>query len=150
MAFLKLSDVYATLHGMLRNDPEIRKLMGFDDTTTMVEMAKRIQKRRVPVEVIEESQLPMVTFYKLPGHREPTNYLSYVTMFDFDIYTENDVEVALDIADRISELLNEQYLPMCKGSSLKCRYVTSAEDKSGAKDVYKYYVEIALNLIMEG
>lgn len=150
MAFTRLSDVYATIHKWLREDPEIRRLMGFDDTTTMVEMAKRIQKRRIVSTDVDPSLFPLISFYKLPGFREPKNHLSYVTIFDFDVYTQNDVETAIEIADRISELMDNEFLPLEKGSSLRSSYVTSAEDTTQLKDVYKYYTQISINLVLEG
>jgi hypothetical protein len=149
MSFLYISDVYASIHKVLREDEVIRQLMGFDDTTTDVEMALRIQKRRFPVELVENN-LPLITFYKLPGQREFRNHLAYVTAFDFDIYTKDDVELAIDIADRINYLFDGKFLPLPKGSSFKGQYITSAEDNTDLENTYKYFTQIEFTFGIEG
>lgn len=150
----RMSDVYATIHSVIATDPEIRRLMGFQDGLSeedeLVQRASKVLKRQLSTELLEEQTLPLITFYKLPGGREFDNYLSYLTPFDFDIYTNNDVELAIDIADRINELFDDKYLPLAKGSSLRNTYVTSGEDKTELKDVYKYYTQIIFNLSLEG
>lgn len=147
MAFLYISDVYATIHKALREDPVIRKLMGFDDTTDNVEMAVRIQKRMKPVNVVDN--LPIITFYKLPGQRG-VNHLEYVTVYDFDIYTGDDVELAVDLADRINYLFDNKYLNIPKGSTFKAQYVTSAEDDTDLENTYKYFTQIEFTFGIEG
>ncbi|MEC2266488.1 hypothetical protein [Bacillus subtilis] len=149
MAFLYISDVYACIHKTLREDEVIRKLMGFDESTTSTDMALRIQKRKNPVELVD-GKLPLITFYKLPGQRELTNYLSYVTAFDFDIYTNDDVELAIEIADRINYLFDDKYLPLSKGSSFKGHFVTSAEDETDLENTYKYFTQVEFTFGIEG
>lgn len=148
MGLVKISDVYAALHKILREDEVIAELMGFTADTSALEKAKRIQKRKIPMDVLEGSKLPLISFYKLPGRAE-NNHLSYMTPFDFDVYTNNDAETAINIADRINELLHDQYVPVCSGS-LKSKYVTSAEDATDLKDIYKFYSQILVNLTLEG
>lgn len=151
---LRVSDVYATIHKVLSTDPVIRELMGFqeglEESEELIQRATKIVKRRVSPELLDGDNLPVISFYKLPGGREYDNHLSYITPFDFDIYTNNDVETAVDIADRINELFDDKYLPLAKGSSLRNRYVTSGEDKIDLQDVYKYYTQITFNLSLEG
>lgn len=149
MSFLRISDVYASIHRTLREDEVIRQLMGFDDTTTDVDKALRIQKRMHPVEVVEDN-LPLITFYKMPGQREFGNHLAYVTTFDFDIFTNDDVELAIDIADRINYLFDDKYLNLAKGSSFKSQYVTSAEDRTDLENTYKYFTQVEFTFGIEG
>ena len=148
MGLVKVSDVYAALHQLLREDEIIGELMGFTAKTTALDKAKRIQKRKIPADTLQSAKLPLISFYKLPGRAE-NNHLSYVTPFDFDVYTNNDTETAINIADRINELLHDQYVPVCSGS-LKSKYVTSAEDATDLKDIYKYFTQILVNLTLEG
>lgn len=151
---LKLSDVYATIHRQLSTDTVIRELMGFeeglDKQDDLLQSATKIVKRKIPNDLLKEQTFPLIAFYKLPGGREFDNYLSYLTPFDFDIYTNNDVETAINIADRINELFDDKYLPLAKGSSLRNKYTTSAEDNTELKDVYKFYTQILFNLSLEG
>lgn len=149
MSFLNISDVYACIHKTLREDEVIRQLMGFDENTTPVEMAMRIQKRKKPVELVADN-LPLITFYKLPGQREFGNHLAYVTAFDFDIYTNDDVEKAIDIADRINDLLDDKYLNLSKGSNFKGQFVTSAEDNTDLENTYKYFTQVEFTFGIEG
>lgn len=150
----RMSDVYATIHTVIVKDPEIRRLMGFDEGLSeedeFLQRATKVLKRKMSTELLEGQTMPLITFYKLPGGREHDNFLSYLTPFDFDIYTNNDVELAIDIADRINELFDDKYLPLAKGSSLRNSYTTSGEDKTELKDVYKYYTQIIFNLSLEG
>lgn len=147
-SFLRISDIYACIHKTLRNDAEIRRLMGFNDSTDSVEYATRIQKRAKPVELVEDN-FPLITFYKLPGSRE-VNHLSYVTVFNFDIYTNDDVELAIDIADRIGYLFEDKYLNVPNISSFKGQYVTSAEDTTDLPNTFKYRVQIEFTFGIEG
>lgn len=149
MSFLNISDVYACIHKTLREDAVIRQLMGFNDSTTPVEMAMRIQKRRKPVELVDNN-LPLISFYKLPGQREFGNHLAYVTSFDFDIYTNDDVELAIGIADRINYLFDDKYLRLSKGSSFKGQYLTSAEDVTDLENIYKYFTQVEFTFGIEG
>jgi hypothetical protein len=148
MAFLYISDVYACIHKTLREDKVIRDLMGFTDSTTPLEMATRIQKRSKPVDLVE-GNFPLITFYKLPGVRG-YNHLAYSTAFDFDIYTNDDVELAVQIADRINELFDDKFLNMPRGSSFKGSYLTSAEDNTDLENTYKYYTQVEFTFGIEG
>lgn len=146
MSILSISDVYASIHKRIREDSVIRNLMGFTDDTSPVEEAIRIQKRIKPVELVE-SNLPLISFYSSPGYRD-TNHLAYITSFDFDIYTSNDVETAFAIADRINVLFDDKYLSICRGS-FKANFVTSAEDTSDMVDVFKYFTKIEFTFSIE-
>ncbi|MCP8973166.1 hypothetical protein NMK43_08670 [Bacillus licheniformis] len=150
MSFLNISDVYACIHKTLREDEVIRQLMGFSENTTAIDMALRIQKRKKPIELVD-GNLPMITFYKLPGQREFSNHLAYVTSFDFDIYTDDDVELAIDIADRINYLFDNKYLSyLPKGSSFKGQFVTAAEDESDLQNTYKFFTQVEFTFGIEG
>lgn len=143
-----MSDVYACIHKTLREDEVIRELMGFDENTTEVDMAIRIQKRRQPVDIVTDN-FPMISFYKLPGQRG-YNHLEYVTAFDFDIYTNDDVELAIDISDRINDLFDDRYLNLTKGSSFKGQYITSSEDVTDLDNCYKYYTQVLFTFGIKG
>lgn len=148
MGKLNISDVYAFIHKTLREDPVLQDLMGFTPSTTLEEMAMRIQKRRKPQNLVEEN-LPLISFYKNPGMRGGDNYLEYRTHFDFDIYTQDDVELAIQIADRISELFDDEYVGLKKGSYFKGEYLTSAEDNTDLENIYKYFTQIRYTLVIE-
>ena len=149
MALIKVSDLYYAVHKTIREDEVLRELMGFDENTDMVEMATRIQKRMKPQNLAKEN-LPLITFYKLPGNRGVRNHLEYSTAFDFDVYTNDDVELALDITDRISDLFDDEFLKCYSGTSFKGEYITSSEDNTDLENTYKYFSQILFNLGIEG
>lgn len=140
MALVNISDIYACIHQTLRNDPEIQSMLGLTPSSTLEEMATKIQKRKKPQNLVQDN-LPMISFYKNPGVRGH-NYLEYRFIVDFDIYTQDDVELATNIADRIAELFDEKFLPLSKGSVFRGQYVTSAEDDTDLENTYKYFTQI--------
>ena len=144
MSFIKISDIYACIHKTLREDLEIRSLLGFDETTTRAQEALRIQKRMNPMDLVVEN-LPLITFYKFPGQREQ-NHLVYRFPVFFEIFTNDDVETALNIADRIAFLFDGKYLNVDGISSFMGEYVTSSEQKSDIENVYRYFVNILFSV----
>jgi hypothetical protein len=142
-----ISDLYAVIHWTLRNDEKIREYLGLDDTSTLEEFALKIQKRAKPKGLVE-ANLPLIAFYANPGSRGE-NPLEYITTFDFDIYTPDDVELALNIADRIKEIFEGQYLALPKGSNFKAEMTTCAEAPSDLSDTYKFFIQILVTLGIE-
>ncbi|ALA07161.1 hypothetical protein SECTIM467_31 [Brevibacillus phage SecTim467] len=147
MGKINVSDVYACIHQTLRNDPEIQSMLGLTADSSLEDMATKIQKRRKPQNLVQDN-LPMISFYKNPGARGK-NYLEYRFIVDFDIYTQDDVELATNIADRISHLFDDKYLGLQKGSVFKGQYVTSAEDDTDLENTYKYFTQIGLTVGIE-
>lgn len=147
MGRINISDFYAYVHTTLRNDPQIQSMLGLSTTSTLTEMAIKIQKRKQPQNLVPNN-LPLISFYKNPGERGE-NYLEYRFIVDFDIYTQDDVELALNISDRIVELFDDKYLPLLKGSVFKGVYVTSAEDGTDLANTYKYFTQIGFTIGIE-
>lgn len=145
MGKINISDVYAYIHTTLREDPEILALLGWATGASLEQLATRIQKRKKPQELVQHN-LPLISFYKNAGHRGE-NYLEYRFIVDFDIYTQDDVELALNISDRITQLFDDQYMKgLRKGSVFKGEYVTSAEDDTDLTNTYKYFTQIGFTI----
>lgn len=147
MSKLRMSDIYACLHKTVREDAEILRLMGLTEDEPLDKLASSIQKRKKPKGVVINN-LPLITFFKNPGAREE-NYLVYRFIVDFEIYTQDDVETAIDIADRITDLFDGKFLSGVTGSVFKGEYVTSAEDDTDLKNAYKYFVQIGFSIGLE-
>ncbi len=147
MSKLRISDVYAYIHKTIREDDEILRLMGLDKTSSADVLALRIQKRKKPQELVIHN-LPLITFFKNPGVRGD-NYLEYRFTVDFDIYTQDDVETAIDIADRMAQLFDNKFMSGVSGSSFKGEYITSAEDETDFKNSYKYFTQIGFTIGLE-
>lgn len=142
-----ISDLYAVIHWTLRNDPKIKELLGLTDDSTLEDFAIKIQKRAKPKGIVDDN-LPLIAFYVNPGSRG-ANPLEYITTFDFDIYTTDDVELAINIADRIKEIFEGQYPALPKGSTFKAEMTTCAEAPSDLDDTYKFFIQILFTLGLE-
>ena len=146
---LRMSDLYAYIHTVLREDAVIRELMGFDNSTTLEEYARRIQKKRRPTELVKPN-LPIISFYANPGVRGE-NHLEYMVAFDFDIYVINgDEETAINLADRINEIFEEQYIGLKCVNSFKSMFLTMGEVETDQEDVYKFFTQILFTIGLEG
>ncbi|MCM3132936.1 hypothetical protein M3629_09070 [Paenibacillus polysaccharolyticus] len=144
MGTISVSDVYAYIHSTLRQDPEIFAMLGLTVDTYLEDLETKIQKRKKPKDLVQHN-LPLITFYKNPGARGE-NYQEYRFIVDFDIYTQDDVELAVNIADRICQIFDDQYFWMPKGSVFKGEYVTSAEDDIDLENTYKYFTQICFTI----
>jgi hypothetical protein len=144
-----MSDLYAYIHTALREDEVIKGLMGFSADAKLADKAQRIQKKRKPTGLVD-GKFPIVSFYANPGIRDGSNHLVYMVTFDFDIYVQDgDEEVAIDIADRINEIFNDQYLGLKCGSSFKCEFLTMGEIETD-DDQFKFFTQILFNIGIEG
>jgi hypothetical protein len=147
MSCFNIADLYAVIHETLRLDPQIQSYLGLTSGSSMTDFNLHIQKRSKPMGLAAEN-LPIITFYTNPGSRGE-NPLEYVTVFDFDIYTSDDVELAINIADRIKDLLDNQYPRLSKGSVFQSRFVTCAEASTDLTNTYKFFTQILFTLGIE-
>ncbi|WP_151734130.1 hypothetical protein [Paenibacillus tengchongensis] len=139
-----LSDVYAYIHRTLRDDSGLQSLLGLTPAAPLEDRVKHIQKRRQPHNLVQDN-LPLITFYKLPGTRG-ANYLEYRFSFRFDIYTSDDVELAIGIADRINRLFDNRFLQGLPGSSFGGEYITCAEEETDVRNGFKYFTQIGFTI----
>jgi hypothetical protein len=145
MGKINISDIYAYIHTTLRQDPEIISMLGLAADASLEDLATKIQKRKQPQNLVQHN-LPLISFYKNPGARG-TNYLEYRFIVDFDIYSQDDVELAINIADRIAQLFDDKFMSgLTKGSVFKGEYVTSAEDDTDLENTYKYFTQIGFTI----
>jgi hypothetical protein len=149
MSLVRMSDLYAYIHTVLREDAVIRNLMGFTPSTTLEEMAQKIQKKRKPTSLIKDN-LPVISFYANPGVRG-ANQLEYTVAFDFDIYVlDGEEETAINIADRINEIFDDQYLGLKCVNSLKSEFLTMGEVETDQSDIYQFFTQILMTITLEG
>lgn len=149
MVMVNVSDIYAYVHQTLREDGEIARLMGFDSSTTILEMSKRIQKRSKPDVKVREN-LPIISFYKIPGLRE-RNHLTYTFPIVFNIFVLNGYEeTAMEIADRINAIFDGQYVDLKCINSQKSEFDTMGETDSDYEDIFQFFTEIIFTISLEG
>ena len=147
MSLLNISNLYAYIHKILREDKGIQLLM-FNNTAPSLEVAAmRIQKRSSP-QNLNVNNFPLISFYSGQGMRGD-NYLEYVMPFDFDIYTKDDVELALKIADRINKIFENEYVGLECDSQFKSMFVTMGEEQTDQSNTFKFFTRILFTLGME-
>ncbi|MBD8498894.1 hypothetical protein [Paenibacillus arenosi] len=144
MGKINISAIYACIEQTLRNDSEIQAMLGLSQQSTPADWQLKIQKRKKPEKLAVE-HFPILSFYKNPGSRGD-NYLEYRFIVDFDIYTQGNVELATNIADRVVSLFDDKFLGLKQGSVFKGQYITSAEDDTDLANTYKYFTQIGLTI----
>ena len=144
---LNISNLYALIHTVLREDEKIISLLGLPANPTLTDTAMKIQKRLKPQNLVSEN-LPLISFYSNPG-LIGNNYLEYTCAFDFDVYTGDDVELALAIVDRIQELFDGEYPGLRCGTYFKARFNTCSEVDTDLQNTYKFFVQILFSLGLE-
>ncbi|MGG1263847.1 hypothetical protein [Brevibacillus laterosporus] len=148
MALLRMSDLYAYIHTVLREDRMIKDSLGLTDD--LVQASTKIQKKRKPTGLVKDN-LPIISFYANPGMRGEENFLEYVVPFDFDIYVlDDDSEIAINIADRINELIDSKFLGIPCGSSFQSEFLTMSEVETDLADTYKFFTQILFTIGIEG
>jgi hypothetical protein len=149
MSLIRMSDLYAYIHTVLREDEVIKNLMGFVPSSSLEDKAQKIQKKKKPSGLVN-NKYPVVSFYANPGARDDGNHLVYMVTFDFDIYVQDgDEETAINIADRINEIFDGQYLGLKCVSSFKSEFMTMGEVETD-DDTFKFFTQILFNLGIEG
>lgn len=149
MSLIRMSDLYAYIHTVLREDDVIQSLMGMDLSTSLEVKAQKVQKKRKPTGLVKDS-LPVISFYANPGVRGE-NHLEYMVAFDFDIYVlDGEEEIAINIADRINEIFENQYLGLKCVNSLKCEFLTMGEVETDQEDTFKFFTQILITIVIEG
>lgn len=147
MSLLNMSNLYAYIHKVLRTDAIIQEFMFNGTAPTLEESAIRIQKRKSP-QNLNTDNFPMISFYTSQGIRGD-NFLEYVLPIDFDVYTEDDVELALIIADRINKIFDDEFVKLNCGSQFKSQFLTMSEDQTDQSNTFKFYTRIIFTLGME-
>jgi hypothetical protein len=144
---MSVVNLYNGVYKVLANDNTVLNYLGIGASASNLEKAKHIQKRAKPQNLAES--LPLIAFYALPGKREGQNLLVYTTNFVFDIYTNDDVNLAQQIADRISSLFDGEIHPMMGIESYESLVVTMHESESDLANTYCFTVVIQFSMTLE-
>ncbi len=148
---LQMAEYYASIHKFLREDPILLKLMGieypaaFTDEGFLSLASVRIQKRKKPQSLNIEN-MPLISFYNNPGFHG-ANPLEYLFSFNFDIYSNDDVEWALLISDHITKKFEEQDAGL-RCCLLKGQWMAGGECETDQLNTYKYFTQILFTLIL--
>lgn len=146
-----MTDLYNGIYRVLANDTDVLNYLGVDTTLPsnqlLLEKARRIQKRSKPQRLAEN--LPMITFFAPPGRRSPKNHLVYNTVFVFDVYTNDDVNLAHRIGDKIMELFDGEIHPMMGLESYEQIFETAHESSTDSQDTYCFTVVIEFSVSLD-
>jgi hypothetical protein len=145
--------LYNGIFCTLSNDSTMLELLGIDplafsfDDELRLSKALKIQKRSKPNNLIES--LPIITFYTPGGERERKNQSVFNALFYFDIYTNDDVDLAHRIAARIEELFGDA-IPSFGGGieTFMSKFVDAYETESDLDDLYSFCVQIEFSVSM--
>lgn len=155
-------DLYDAIYTLLSNDSNVLNYLQVDDLLDnsnfysdkseperiLLAKAIKIQRQRIPKQLIES--LPIVTFYSIPSGRDRLNDRVLNARFMIDIYTENNVDLALKISKCLYDLLHEQFLNVSNTNSFKGYWVDGYESPTNDADTYcftdVYELSISLDI----
>ena len=129
-----IADLYAGIFKVMAKDSQMLSLLNIA-AGDAVQKARQIQKRSQPQGLDKYS--PLITFYKVPGDgRDVRKDNVYNATFVFDVYTKDDVELALAIAKRIKELFDGEINPFESIESFETSFEDGYESKASLPNTY--------------
>jgi hypothetical protein len=142
-----ITDLYNGIYKVLANDAIILDYLGIGETANALTKSRHIQKRANPQDVTDN--IPMIAFYATPGRREGRNSFVYTTPFVFDIYTNDDVQLAQDVSDRLTDIFNGEIHPFAGIESFQAELVTAHESTTDLANTYCFTVVISMSVALE-
>lgn len=136
--------LYNNIYTALTNEPKLIGLLGVEDSNDYLELAKKIQKRAKPPNLI--NNVPLVAFFAPPGETDSGNYEVYNAPIIFNIYTNDDVNKAHQIATTLTEMFHNENLPFCGLESFQSRLITSHESSVDVDNIYCFTVVIRFSI----
>lgn len=141
-------NLYVAIQKVLNNDNVLLSLMGIDPADALTK-AHRIQKRSQPQE-LAITNMPLIAFYAVPsGGFDAKNSLVYDALFVFDVYTNDDVSLAHDIVQRITDLFHGEINPFEGVTSFESQLVNQYETKSDLANTYAFTTGINFSIAFE-
>ena len=130
--------LYNGIYRALANDPEILNLLGVDTGLTAsalaLKKADKIQKRKKPQNLSEG--LPLIAFYTPGGGKDANNDEVYNGIFLFDVYTNDDVNKAHQITERIEKIFKDE-IPAFPGlTTFETGWEDSFESETNLPNTY--------------
>lgn len=139
---MSVVSLYDAIYTYVSEDEYILNYLDIDCTCpeeeVLLEKAKHIQKRAKPQNLAEN--LPLISFYTPGGSRDDDNYLVYSAYFVFDIYTPDDVELAMRIAQRIADIFDGELPPFNNIVTFETYFESGHESSVDLENVYCFSV----------
>lgn len=141
-------NLYTAIYNELVRDEVILSLMGLTGSG-MVTRARRIQRRAKPQDLIIDN-MPMIAFYAIPqGGLQARNDYVYDAVFVFDVYTHDDVSLAQDIAQRITDRFHGEISPFEDVENFESLLINQHESDSSLNNTYAFTTVIKFSLALE-
>lgn len=137
--------LYDNIYMTLANDDTILGLMDIAGADPLTK-ALHIQKRANPQGLADN--LPMISFYSPDGGRESGNSEVYNAIFVFDVYTNDDVDVAQQISDRIYDIFDNNILPWEGIENFSCTFLKSYESSVNTPNVYCFTTIVSMSIAL--
>lgn len=159
---MQITELYRQIYKVIANDQELLNLMDMnakieaeknndsfitDEQATLLAKAKHFKKRSKPQDILKT--LPLISFYTPGGEQDSSNYLIYDPIFNFDIYTANDVEQAHRISDRLFKLLTDKHNCFDNVGTFKTHLLEMYESNAKLDDVYAWTSVILFSFELE-
>lgn len=101
---LTILNLYNGIYKLLSKDATILGHLGLGENPTANQIGPKIQKQSKPQQLT--NNIPLIAFYTPGGGIDSVNLGVFCPMFYFDIYTNDDVKLAHQIAERLCTLLS--------------------------------------------
>ncbi len=142
-----VAKLYNGIYRVLANDPTILGYLGIGVGANALTKAEHIQKRAKPQDL--DTHIPLFTFYTPPGQVETTNNLVYVTPVIFDVYTNDNVELAQNTTTRIYDLLSDQISTFMGVESFESRFITAHESGVDRPNTYCFTLVLEMSISLD-
>ena len=129
------TQLYDEIYRAITKTASILELMGLEDATPL-DLAKRVQKRRQPMNI--DKSMPLITFYCPGGRHDSRNDAVYGAGFVFDVYTNDDVELAQDISTELCELFDNELANFSGLTTFQTKLQDQYESLTDRQNVYCY------------
>ena len=112
-----------------------------------IDRNEHIQKRRKPSNILES--LPLIAFYTPGGGAERRNMAVYNATFVFDIYTQDKVELAHSISERLCYLFENKLNTFCGVENFTTKLVEAYESDSNLENTFCFTLVLEFSISLE-
>lgn len=144
---MPIIELYDNIYKLIASNEKILYYLGIDDKSNNLMKAKKIQRRAKPQQLIDN--VPLISFYALPGGLDRENDAVYVAPFVFNIFTVDDVDTAHLIAEELIKVINKQLLPFYGIENLESKLITAHESLVDAENVYCFTLTFEFSIVLQ-
>jgi len=143
---MQIINLYDNIYKLIANNQKILYYLGMSSDASHLDKAKKIQRRAKPQDLIDN--VPLISYYALPGGVDKRNDIVYVAPFVFNIFTFNDVDAAHSIAEELTDTIDKKLLSFEGVENLESRLITAHESGVDEEDIYCFTVVFEFSVII--